>query len=53
MKHYVYIVKCKHGTYYTGSTKDLKNRMKLHDRGRGAKIFERKRAGDAGLLQGV
>lgn len=33
----VYILKCKDGTYYTGYTRDLKNRIKLHNSGRGAK----------------
>lgn len=27
---FVYILECKNGTLYTGSTKDLKNRMKQH-----------------------
>lgn len=35
---YVYIVKCKDKTYYTGYTKDLAKRLKEHkDGGRGAK----------------
>ena len=33
----MYIVKCGDGTYYTGYTPDLKNRLKLHNAGRGAK----------------
>lgn len=33
----VYIILCKGGSFYTGSTKDLDSRMKLHLNGRGAK----------------
>ena len=40
--YYVYIVQCKNGTYYTGSTKDLENRLKLHNSGRGAKYLRGK-----------
>ena len=34
---YVYIVECCDGTYYTGYTPDLDNRLKLHNNGKGAK----------------
>ncbi|MGE5308494.1 MAG: GIY-YIG nuclease family protein [Deltaproteobacteria bacterium] len=34
---YVYILKCNDGTYYTGYTPDLKRRVELHNKGRGAK----------------
>ncbi len=34
---YVYIVKCRDGTYYTGWTTDLKRRLKAHNSGTGAK----------------
>jgi putative endonuclease len=34
---FVYILRCRDGAYYTGSTKDLEARIKLHNRGRGAK----------------
>jgi len=40
--YYVYIVKCKGGTYYTGSTNDLENRIMLHNSGRGAKYLRGK-----------
>ncbi len=40
--YYVYIVQCKNGSYYTGSTKDLGNRLKLHNSGRGAKYLRGK-----------
>ncbi len=33
----VYILCCSDGTFYTGYTKDLKARLKLHNSGRGAK----------------
>ncbi|GBE05156.1 GIY-YIG nuclease superfamily protein [bacterium BMS3Abin10] len=41
-KFYVYIVKCKNGTYYTGYTNDLGNRIKLHNKGDGAKYLRGK-----------
>ncbi len=31
------MVRCADGTYYTGSTNDLANRLKLHNNGQGAK----------------
>jgi putative endonuclease len=36
-KHYVYILECKDGTYYTGYTNDLDKRIKAHQEGKGAK----------------
>ncbi|MBR6804818.1 MAG: GIY-YIG nuclease family protein [Paludibacteraceae bacterium] len=33
---YMYILKCSDGTYYTGSTKDLRLRMLQHQNGEGA-----------------
>ena len=36
-KFYVYILRCRDGTYYTGYTPDLDNRFKLHNKGKGAK----------------
>lgn len=39
---YVYIVKCKDGTYYTGYTNNLENRIKLHNKGDGAKYLRGK-----------
>ncbi len=41
MNHYVYMIKSiKQGkvTTYVGHTKDLKNRLKLHNAGKGAKF---------------
>lgn len=37
MSYYVYIILCKGGSFYTGSTGDLDKRMKLHINGKGAK----------------
>ncbi len=39
---FVYIVRCKNGTYYTGYTNDLEKRIKEHNSGRGAKYLRRK-----------
>jgi putative endonuclease len=36
---YVYIVQCIDGMYYTGSTKNLEERIKLHNKGNGAKYL--------------
>jgi len=41
--YYVYIVECSDGTYYTGYTIDLENRIRLHNNGRGAKYTRSKR----------
>ena len=37
MPYYVYILLCKDGTFYTGSTKNVDARAKLHATGRGAR----------------
>jgi len=37
---FVYILECADGSYYTGQTKNLKNRMKQHRTGRGAKYVK-------------
>ena len=41
-KFYVYIVECNNGTYYTGSTNNLEERLKLHNDGHGAKYLRGK-----------
>jgi putative endonuclease len=41
-KFYVYIVRCRDGTYYTGSTNNIENRIKLHNKGHGAKYLRGK-----------
>lgn len=35
--HYVYIVECSDGTFYTGWTTDVEHRLAVHNRGVGAK----------------
>lgn len=40
---YVYMVKCKDGTYYTGSTNNLERRLELHNSGHGAKYLRGRR----------
>ena len=37
MPYYVYIILCRGGSYYTGYTKDLDSRLKLHVNGTGAR----------------
>lgn len=39
---FVYIVQCTRGTFYTGYTNDLGNRIKLHNSGKGAKYLRGK-----------
>jgi putative endonuclease len=36
-EHYVYILECKDGSYYTGYTNDIEKRVNLHQSGKGAK----------------
>ena len=35
--HFVYIVQCRDGSLYTGSTQDVTQRIAMHNRGTGAK----------------
>jgi putative endonuclease len=35
--HYVYVLECSDGTYYTGYTTDVDRRVDEHDAGEGAK----------------
>ena len=37
MSYYVYIIRCKDGSYYTGHAKDANKRFELHKKGQGAK----------------
>ncbi len=37
MAHYVYIIECSDGTYYTGYTTDVERRVSEHNSGNGAK----------------
>ncbi|TDL95273.1 GIY-YIG nuclease family protein [Macrococcus carouselicus] len=36
-EHFIYILECADGTYYTGYTTDLDKRLAVHNTGRGAK----------------
>jgi len=36
-RHYVYVILCEDGSFYTGYTKNLDARMKLHMKGKGAR----------------
>ena len=42
-KHYVYILKCADGTFYTGYSTDPERRMKVHNSGKGAKYTRSRR----------
>jgi putative endonuclease len=42
-KFYVYIVECCDGSYYTGYTPNIENRLKLHNAGRGARYTRDRR----------
>ncbi|TWI53247.1 GIY-YIG nuclease family protein [Halalkalibacter nanhaiisediminis] len=37
MNHFIYILECKDGTWYTGYTTDVERRLKMHEQGKGAK----------------
>lgn len=41
--HYVYIVECADGSYYTGYTPRIRKRVKTHNAGRGAKYTKYRR----------
>lgn len=43
--YFIYILKCKDGTLYTGITTDLTRRLLEHKRGKGAKYTRAKKAG--------
>ncbi|ANQ63330.1 GIY-YIG nuclease family protein [Staphylococcus equorum] len=42
-KHYIYIVKCKDGSLYTGYAKDIEKRIEKHNKGQGAKYTKIRR----------
>ena len=42
-KHYVYILRCADGTFYTGWTTDPERRTKVHNSGQGAKYTRARR----------
>ena len=37
MSYYVYILRCKDGSYYTGHAKDVEKRFEMHKKGQGAR----------------
>lgn len=41
--NYTYILKCRDGTYYTGWTNNLDQRIKTHNQGKGAKYTRARR----------
>ena len=41
--HYVYMVRCADGTFYTGYARDPERRTRLHNSGRGAKYTAARR----------
>lgn len=43
MAHYVYMVRCADGTYYSGYSNDVQRREKAHNAGRGAKYTRSRR----------
>lgn len=42
-RFWVYMVECRDGTYYTGYTPGIENRIKLHNNGKGAKYTRDRR----------
>lgn len=43
MSNYVYILSCADGTFYTGWTTHLEERVKTHNRGKGARYTRSRR----------
>lgn len=41
--HYVYVLECADGTFYTGYTTDVSRRVEAHNEGRGAKYTKGRR----------
>jgi putative endonuclease len=39
MPYHVYVIQCDNDTFYTGYSKDLNKRMKLHTKGKGARYL--------------
>ena len=42
-EYWVYILRCVDGTYYTGSTNNLEQRIETHNKGKGAKYTATRR----------
>ncbi len=43
MNYFVYIVRCRDGSLYTGITNDLERRLRMHNDGNGAKYTKSRR----------
>lgn len=43
MSHFIYILRCKDNSLYTGYTTDVKRRLKVHNSGKGAKYTRGRR----------
>ncbi|EGC82140.1 GIY-YIG nuclease family protein [Anaerococcus prevotii] len=43
MSHFVYILRCKDNSLYTGYTTDVNRRLKVHNSGKGAKYTRGRR----------
>lgn len=43
MSHFVYILRCKDNSLYTGYTTDVNRRLKVHNSGKGAKYTRARR----------
>ncbi|MEW5741027.1 MAG: GIY-YIG nuclease family protein [Myxococcota bacterium] len=43
MRWYVYLVRCRDGSLYTGCTNDLERRLAAHNAGRGARYTQARR----------
>jgi len=43
MKGYLYIIECSDNTYYTGSTKNIEQRLWQHQNGQGANYTKKRR----------
>ena len=41
--HFFYILKCSDGSFYIGSTTNIKNRLKIHNQGKGATYTAKRR----------
>ena len=52
-RFFVYILRCRDGTFYTGYTPDLARRLELHNAGKGARYTRSRRPVDPGLEPGV
>ena len=49
-KYYVYMLRCKDNSIYSGFTVDLDKRIETHNSGKRCKIYKSKKAGGISLL---